>query len=65
MTQHKIEYLLWYKDDDLGWYISKRSMKLEDFDAQDRWYFNHIIEHDCDMIRVGGAQYHLNYMKAS
>lgn len=59
----EIEYLLWYKDDDLGWHITKSSNKLDDFCDEDKWYFNQLIEGNDEVLRVGGIRYELNYRK--
>lgn len=59
----ELEYLLWHKDDDLGWHITKSSNKLDDFCDEDKWYFNHLIEKNNEVLRVGGTRYELIYRK--
>lgn len=56
-----LQYMLWRKDDDLGWYISESSFKLDDFDKKDRYYFEHMIEHEYEITRVGASRYELNW----
>lgn len=59
--ESKLEYLLWRKYDDLGWAISKSSFTLDDFDEQDKWYFNHLLETGDEWARVGASRYELNW----
>lgn len=55
------EYFLWRKDDDLGWHIVKSSFNVKDFDAEDVWYFIHLITEGTDTLRVGGTRYEINW----
>lgn len=59
--EKKLEYLLWRKDDDIGWYISKSSFNIKDFDADDVWYFMHIFTEGSEILRVGASMYELNW----
>lgn len=59
-TEATAEYILHIKDADIGWTVSKRSLNLDDYDEQDKWYFNHLLEQGNEFLRVGAWMYHLN-----
>lgn len=59
--EKKLEYLLWRKDDDLGWYISKASFNIKDFNVDDVCYFMDIFMQGKQLARVGASMYELNW----
>lgn len=59
--EKKLEFLLWRKDDDIGWYISKSSFNIKDFDEVDAWYFSCEEVSVGKILRVGASMYELNW----
>lgn len=42
-----------YEHGEFGWYVLKESTDLEEFDAGDKWAFNHILTEGVEYVKVG------------
>ena len=49
-------------DDQRGWHLTKFSSSIDDFDGmQDRWAFNHLLEHDNEYIKMGDTMWTIEW----